>query len=49
MEYISLNPEAGDLIVGGKGAGKVRWTAGRSGKSAVSELLLITSMKTSFF
>ncbi len=57
IEYISLNPEAGDLIVGGKGARKVRWTAGRSGKSGgirvvtynidEDQLLLITKYKKS--
>ena len=33
IEYISINSEAGDLIAGGKGARKVRWKTGGTGKS----------------
>jgi hypothetical protein len=39
IEWISIHPDAGDLIVGTGGARKVRWSASGGGKSGGTRII----------
>lgn len=45
ISYISVNPNAGDVIPGGNGMRKVRWTVAGKGKRGGARVIYITFLE----